>query len=213
MTRFPELSVEGLSRFADLGTPRELLRAFDSWFNQELESNGPPPLYPGEDFETSNFFDNYMFAKRLPDPHHPGPLCLLDYIGVWLHEGPGASYAETYEMWLLGVIAIIDDWHRGTLPGAKITALLPSGECYDPQMQIAYWGDSRIPDAETANDSDPPLRGRFDEEGLSHPALRKEVFDAARRRALIQEEMYHRDTYLKEQKEILRRQGAEESTN
>lgn len=169
MTRFPRHFND---EYTTVGTPLEVARGFAFWLSC-------PDMYKDDEvFENTEFYK--VWDNLRPNGStEPPRLCLMDYVGVWLLNSNGALYAESWADWLLGVIAIIDDWHRGSFPQIEAGAQGVGSELHSPtEMSILYWGDLN---AEPPKTNEYGFKGaHHDEEGFAHLALRRAVFERRR---------------------------------
>lgn len=148
-------------------------------------------------------YQETAFGREDQDESNPRTAtCYIDYLFVFLVEGPGAWLFPTYEDWLLGIIRFADDLYspreqygRGSMLGepAGVQETLPDARS-TTTMGFLDWGamsrdkklNEKYVDAIGMNFAG--TQRPADEEGMRHPALDRNVFERCRDRARRQQD-------------------------
>lgn len=152
------------------------------------------------------------FAKRLEQEPagYRQPACYLDYMIVWLVEGPAGLLFASYEDWLLAVIRFADDiysprsqYGHGENVGEPLGLQLQLGGTREnSRTGLLNWGKRSMDhEANESHVNSVDMEDFYlpeDADGMNHPALDRNVFERCRQHALRMEQL---DSFRDLQKE------------
>jgi hypothetical protein len=121
--------------------------------------------------------------------------CLLDYVYIWLAQGPAGLHCPTYESYLLSVIAIIEEFYFVENPDSTWGYLLCFKREHGDGFRIFYWGEKVSDDYEYPEQALGPGHTAVnvlentprDAENYDHPALSRDAYEFYRQRVLAEE--------------------------
>lgn len=162
---------------------------FENYYNDS--SVGEP-----DTFWTSDF-DRRARARGIDEPFFE-LRCLLDFVFVWMAEGVMFKHIDTFEQYLMAIIAITEaSRFSGFLPLERV---LRDADDEHDSLDVFYWGKPpRDKTGKLLEDTggwgwrspEPIEYGEFlspDWEGHEHPALSRERFEYYRQQYLMNAE-------------------------
>lgn len=141
-------------------------------------------------------------ALRRAEKQSPHPPCLLDIVGIWLGYGDNILQVETFELLLISIIGMAEDWQSSGRTSIGGMPLWPDPETGEGREVPRFsW-----PIDDSVVESAPEVDLSIDLSlGVIHSVLVRANFDAQRERAL----QLHRDRIEAKLDQVIKQQSEE----